>query len=91
MRVRKGPRLTTAHKRLRLDWCLCNQFNLFNNTIFCDETSCWVNACPFYHWRHQATYPEVLDFKVERLKINIWGAISSKGPSEFVVTIKKFK
>jgi hypothetical protein len=34
---------------------------------------------------------QVLDFKVERLKINIWGAISLKGPSEFVIIINKFK
>ena len=52
--------------------------NIICSLIFCDETSCWVNACPFYRWRHQATDPEVIDFKAERLKINIWGAISSK-------------
>ncbi len=84
-RARKGPRLLPHHRRQRLEWCLANRYNTFWNYIFADETSCWINTCPFYHWRHPATHPEVVSAKVERLKINVWGAISAMGASEFVV------
>jgi hypothetical protein len=78
----------THHKLKRLEWCLANQNNEFWNYVFCDETSCWINACPFYHWRHQATHPNVFDKPVKRLKLNIWAGICKMGASEFVVIMK---
>jgi hypothetical protein len=86
-RARKGPRLMTHHKLKRLEWCLANQFNDFWNYVFCDETSCWINAIPFYHWRHPATHPNVFDKPVKRLKLNIWAGICKMGASEFVVIV----
>ena len=76
--------------RERLEWCLRNRFNDFSNWVFVDETSCWINAILFYHWRHPSTYPDVIDTPVQRLKLNLWGALSSKGASEFVVNLLEF-
>ena len=69
----------------RFEWCITNRYNDFVNWAFADETSCWINAIPFYHWRHPSTHPVVIDAPVKRLKLNIWAAISLKGASEFVV------
>ena len=85
-KIKKRANLTNEHKRQRLEWCLANQNNNFRNYIFCDETSCWINAAPLYHWRNRSTYPDACEiWTSSRLKLNVWGAISCMGASEFLV------
>ena len=62
-----------------------NEHNNFNNYVFGDETSCCI-SCPLYQWRHPAKQPKAVKKTFDRKKINIWGAISAMGASEFVVS-----
>ena len=36
----------------RHNWCLANIDNDFENWVFVDETSVWINEVPLYHHRH---------------------------------------
>ena len=84
--MRKAPCLTRKQKRDRLNWCLGNINNDFSNWVFVDETSFWINEVPLYHHRHPNSNPEFAGFSSGlKIKINVWGAISCKGSSRFVV------
>ena len=84
-RARKAPKLTQSQKKDRLDWCQANINNSFLNFIFVDETSIWINECPLYIWRPVDSYPEASGFSSKlRQKLNLWGGISCKGPTNFV-------
>ena len=46
-----------------------------------------VSDIPLYHWRLKNKYPDTIENHGNyRLKVNVWGAISYKGASEFVVS-----
>ena len=84
--MHKCPRLTFAQKIDRLNWCLANQNNQFFNTWFSDETSIWENECPRYAWRSIGTRPESIQMSSKSSKkLNLWCAISYRGPTDFVV------
>ena len=85
-RVRKAPRLTSRQKRDRLNWCVANQNNNFENYVFTDESNIWVNEAPLYHHRHRGSYPETVGFSSGlKIKLNLWGSISCRGSSNFIV------
>lgn len=69
----------------RLAWCLANQNNDFLNYVFIDETTIRIEELPLYHIREKGI-PEAHTkiSEKERLKLNIWGGISSCGVTEFV-------
>jgi hypothetical protein len=78
--------LTRKQKKDRLNWCLANIDNDFENWVFVDETSVWINEVPLYHHRHSDSHPDPAGFSSGlKVKINVWGAISSRGSSNFTV------
>ena len=45
---------------------------------------------PLYHWRLPGNHPEAIPCTIkDRKKVNVFGAISFKGPSEFAVIFLK--
>ena len=65
-----------------------NIIRKFSDYIFVDETKIEINSVPFYHHRlvgSQNTFENLTNI---RLKLNIWGGISSKGPCDLVVIFK---
>lgn len=86
--MRSSPYLSDAIKLKRLAWCINNINKSFENTVFCDETTVRVLEVPLYHWRPVCTYPDTVPHTTKyRLKVNVWGAISFKGPSKFEVDL----
>ena len=83
-RLRIGPFLTEDHALNRYVWC-CNNINTdFSRYIFVDETKICLNESYLYHWRYPKSRPKALNKTNKfRKKINIWGGISFKGPTEF--------
>ena len=87
--MRKAPCLTRKQKRDRLNWCLANINNDFENYVFVDETSVWKNQGPLYHFRHPNSYPDPACFSSSlKIKVNLWGGISFRGSSNFLVKFK---
>ena len=63
-----------------------NVNNDFSNHIFVDETSVWIGECRLYHYRHRGTYPQAVGFSSkDRHKLNLWGGISARGVTPFIV------
>ena len=90
-RVRTKPILTPFHKLLRFLWCLENEHNDFENTVFADETCLRLKELPRYHWRPIGSYPEAVEVPTNsHTKINVWGGITSQGPTEFAVSVYIF-
>ena len=70
----------------RFIWCLLNIENNFENYIFVDESMIRSLEIPLYHSRLPAKYPDYCgSSKKYTTKINIFGAISYRGASRFVV------
>jgi hypothetical protein len=45
-----------------------------------------LNECPKYHHRHAGNYVDPAGFSSgSKIKLNLWGAISCRGASDFVV------
>ena len=58
----------------------------FEEYVFLDETMITLWDLPLYHWRLPGNYPEAIPCTVkDRKKVNVFGAISFKGPSKFVI------
>ena len=49
-------------KNYKIDWCLANLNNDFQNFIFVDETSIWIYDSPLYHMRLQSSLPQKVGF-----------------------------
>jgi hypothetical protein len=83
--VRRCPQLTPQQINDRLNWCLehidCN----FDYHIFVDESKIMINHCKLYHMGQKATYPECIILNNFHAKLNIWGGISKRGATSFVV------
>ena len=63
--------------------------NNFENYVFVDETTVRVLEVPIYHLRKANSRPETIPHTVkQRLKVNIWGGISSKGATPFAVSFQ---
>ena len=88
-RTRASPKLSEADKALRYQWCKNNVKNNFTNYVFVDETTVRVLEVPIYHLRKKNSRPETIPHTAkQRLKVNIWGGISSKGATSFAVSLK---
>lgn len=85
-RLRHAPFLSLKNKYDRFMWCQIHKDVDFSNHIFLDETMIRVFGVPFYHWRLKSSRPQPYSgLKKFRDKLNIWGGISSKGPTDFAV------
>jgi hypothetical protein len=88
-RTRGSPKLSEADKAVRYQWCKNNVMNNFENYVFVDETTVRVLEVPIYHLRKANSRPETISHTVkQRLKVNIWGGISSKGATPFAVSFQ---
>ena len=77
--------MSDYHKLLRLQWCLKHRNSDFSRYVFADETMIRLWDLPLYHWRLVTSHPEAIPSTAKgRKKVNIWGAISFKGPSKHV-------
>jgi hypothetical protein len=88
-RTRKPPKLSEDDKRDRLNWCLLNRNNTFDDYCFADESFIRILEVPLYHLRIPCSAPNIApvgDSNKYRAKVNIWGAISRHGQSNFVVS-----
>jgi hypothetical protein len=88
-RVRRCPKLTLDQKAERLEWCQRNRDNEFEYFVFIDESKLMNNNCKLYHIRKKATLPECIIINHVTVKLNIWGGISKRGATEFVVSLKQ--
>ena len=69
----------------RLVWCLRHQNFDFSNYIFVDESAMRTYEFPLFHSRFPSTYPDAVAIRSNvRIKINMWGGISFRGPTNFV-------
>ncbi len=83
-RVKLSPYMNDYHKLLRFLWCKRHEHDDFQNHIFVDETKIVIGSIPMYHWRRQKAYPNGIPNSVKfRLKVNVWGGLSSKGLTRF--------
>jgi hypothetical protein len=79
-------RFTALQLLQRLVWCPNNQNRNFEIRIFCDEANVRAAEIPLYHWRLKNGYPEKYGCAEKyRMKVNVWGAISFRGATEFKV------
>ena len=78
--------MTTKQRLDRLNWCRANRNGRWLNYIWLDETACWINEAPSYHWRQTGLHPQTVGFLSSlRQKLNLWGGISWFGPTPFAV------
>ncbi len=78
--------MTERHKLMRYIWCRNNINTDFSHHLFVDETTVKVMEIPLYHIRKRSSEPEgVASTAKIRYKLNVWGGISCRGPSDFVV------
>ena len=83
--------LTDFHKLQRFIWCKKNENTDFSNYLFVDESAVRLIDIPKFHVRLKNSRPETFPVTSKiRLKINVWGGISSKGPTPFIVCTNKF-
>ena len=58
----------------------------FNNFVFVNESTIRLNECPRYHLRLPSKIPiGIVGGDKYFYKLNIFGAISCRGPSQFYV------
>lgn len=63
----------------------------FSRYVFTDETTFKFNDIPKYHSRLPSSRPKALKHSCKYpLKVNVWGGISFEGPTDFVVSLKRF-
>ena len=87
-RLKHAPYLSQKNKNARFLWCQIHKNVDFSHHVFLDETTVRVFEVPLYHWRLRTTYPKAYNgTKKFRQKLNIWGGISFKGPTNFAVNI----
>ena len=81
------PLLTESNKLLRYLWCKKNENENFEDFLFVDETTVRILDIPLYHVRKPSGRPVAQKCTSKyRLKVNIWGGISSKRSTPFVVS-----
>jgi hypothetical protein len=60
--------------------------NDFKDYLFVDETTVRSLEIPLYYVRPRAQRPEAIPASGKiRFKVNVWGGISFKGPTPFIV------
>ncbi len=86
-RTRIGPQLSEFDKLRRYLWCKSNMNTDFDNFIFVDETTIRVAQLPLYHVRQKSSTPQAQCVSnKKRFKVNLWGGISKKGSTPFIVS-----
>lgn len=86
-RTQTSPQLSEADKLKRYIWCLNNKDIPLDRRLFVDETTIRVLEVPIYHMRKPSSKPAQFPLTSKiRYKVNLFGGISSKGPTEFVVS-----
>jgi hypothetical protein len=81
------PLLTENQKFERLEFALkyANKDN-FDDWVYADETRCESHQVKSYRMRKPGRRPKAVGiYKRNRFKVNVWGAISSRGAVKFVV------
>ncbi len=87
-RTKKGPNLKEHHMLERYIWCRNHCDYDFSKTLFVDETTIRVLDVPLYQVRKRDSQPRVIMNTLKlNLKVNIWGGISTKGPTPFIVSV----
>ncbi len=62
--------------------------NSFTDYLFADGSTVGVLEVPQYHLSKKSSRPETIPHTAKaRLKVNIWGAISYKGATPFVINL----
>jgi hypothetical protein len=84
--MRRCPRLSEAQIVERLNWCLLHLNNDFDYFAFIDESKISDNHCKYYHIRKKSSRPDCIILSRTTFKLNIWGGISKRGATEFVVS-----
>ncbi|RNA28424.1 Transposable element Tcb2 transposase [Brachionus plicatilis] len=83
-RARAMPNLNLTKKRQRKKFANRYKSYSFKNFVFADETKIEINTFPLYHFRQKTSKPVSVGTREKSsLKINIWVAISYKGPTRF--------
>ena len=79
--------MSEYQKLLRFLWCKKHENIDFEDYVFVDETTVRMLEVPLYHSRRKSDRPTAFPRSSKiRLKLNIWGGISYKGPTPFVVS-----
>ena len=87
IRYRVKPKLTEQQKASRLVRCLNNRNNNFEKCIYADESTIRLNEYLRYQLRLPSKNPRGIEGGNKYFnKINIFGAISCSGPSQFDLT-----
>ena len=85
-RTRVAPKLSDFQKLKRFIWCQQNQNTDFSNYLFVDETTVRGLEIPLYHVRPRGERPDAVSSTSKiRVKVNVCGGISFKGPTRFLV------
>lgn len=88
--LRKAPKLTDKQIKERYEWCLKYRNCDFRKYLFVDETKLDMNRPLKHHLRLPTSYPLcVIAQYRQRIKLNIWGGISSLGATKIIVNIDK--
>ena len=77
--------MTPEQKAERLNWCLTNRDNEFEFFVFVDESKLTNHICKLYHMRKKSARPDCIIMNSTPFKLNIWGGISKRGATEFIV------
>lgn len=81
--------MTESNKLRRYIWCKTYENTNFDDYLFVDETTVRILDVPLYQSRKRCGRPQAQSCTSKyRLKVNIWGGISHKGPTPFVVRKK---
>ena len=87
-RTRPAPMLSESDKLKRYLWCKQNERNEFKDYLFVDESTIRLLEIPLYHSRKKGSVPKSIpQTSKRRLKLNVWGGISFRGPTPFAVTL----
>ena len=81
------PPLSEAHKLQRYEFALEHINDDPDYWVFGDETRAQSHRSKLYRMRKKSRYPKkVAIYKPDRVRLNIWGAISARGGCKFAVS-----
>ena len=86
-KTKTHPPLNESVKKKRLEFALKYIDCDMKSFVFADETGCKTFSYQEKHCRYPTSTPiAVAELRRNRKTINIWGGISYKGPTDFVVS-----
>ena len=78
--------MNARHKSERLNFASLHAEDDYDFWIYADQTKCESHQVKLYRMRKPSRRPKVVGiYKRDRFKVNVWGAISSRGAALFVV------